>query len=98
MMESISSMSERIANFGADRFGRGYKLSVTGHQGGLDMLADCKMQGIAGAQGQIEARQQPLCFLLVVTGAGNEFAGFVGERRYCAEGAGGGAGVELAAA
>ena len=62
------------------------------------MLADGQMQRIARTQRQVEARQQPLRFLLVEAGAGNEFAGFVGESRDRAARAGGGVGVEFAAA
>jgi hypothetical protein len=97
-MGNIPSMSERIANFGADRFGGRYKLFVAGHQGSLNMLADRKMQGVASAQGKVEARQQALCFLLMVAAAGNEFAGLIGKSRHRAEGAGSGVRVEFVAA
>ena len=61
------------------------------------MLADGQMQGIAGAQGQVEARQQPLRFRLVMAGASDEFAGFVDESRDRPVGTRGGVGTEFAA-
>ena len=89
---------ERIADFGGNRFGGGNELLVGGYQGGLGMVADGQMQRIARTQGKVKARQQPLRLLLVMTAAGNASSGIVSECRDRAEGAGGGVGVEFAAA